>query len=141
MGILTEFRKFAIKGNVMDMAIGIIIGGAFGKIITSLVNDVIMPPIGTLLGSVDFSELAIELQAATEGKEAVLLKYGLFINQIIDFTIVAFAMFLVIKQMNRLKAEPPPSDPTEKDCPECCTKIPIAAKRCPHCTSQLPAAA
>jgi large conductance mechanosensitive channel len=137
MGLIKEFKQFAIKGNVVDMAIGIIIGGAFGKIVTSLVNDIIMPPIGALLGNVDFSDLKLVLKEKTAEAEAVTMNYGLFINQVIDFTIVAFAMFLVIKQMNRLKGQEPPPAPTEKECPECCTNIPLAAKRCPHCTSEL----
>src|SRR5271165_915284 len=103
MGMLKEFRDFAMKGNVMDMAVGIIIGAAFGKIVSSLVSDVIMPPIGLLLGNVDFSSLAVTLKEMTDSSPAVTIKYGLFINTIIDFVIVAFAIFLVIKQLNRLK--------------------------------------
>jgi large conductance mechanosensitive channel len=103
MSMVKEFREFAVKGNMVDMAVGIIIGVAFGRIITSLVNDVVMPPLGLLIGGADFSELAIVLQQATEETEAVLLRYGLFINQVIDFIIIAFAIFMVIKAMNRLK--------------------------------------
>jgi large conductance mechanosensitive channel len=103
MGIIKEFKTFAMRGNVMDMAVGIVIGVAFGKIVTSLVNDVIMPPIGLLLGGVDFSHLAVTLKAANEGAPAVILKYGMFINTIIDFLIVVFAIFLVVKMMNALK--------------------------------------
>ena len=113
MGFVKEFKTFAMRGNVMDMAIGIVIGAAFGKIVTSLVNDVIMPPVGLLMGGVDFSQLAVTLKAASEGSPAVILKYGMFINTIIDFLIVAFAIFMVIKGMNVLKrkqeaATPPP---------------------------------
>jgi large conductance mechanosensitive channel len=128
--MLKEFRDFAMRGNVVDLAVGVIIGAAFGKIVSSLVNDIIMPPIGMLLGNVDFSNLAIQLNEKTS------IKYGVFINTVIDFVIVAFVIFMVIKQMNRLKKEPP-KEPTEKDCPKCCTHIPIKATRCPNCTSEL----
>ncbi|MBT4850194.1 large-conductance mechanosensitive channel protein MscL [Candidatus Parcubacteria bacterium] len=113
--MLKEFKKFALKGNVMDMAVGIIIGAAFGKIVSSFVADIIMPPIGILLGGVDFSNLSITLKEASEGVEAVTLKYGLFINTIIDFVIIAFAIFIVIKQINKLKKkeEAKPTQPTE----------------------------
>jgi large conductance mechanosensitive channel len=134
MGMLKEFRDFAVKGNAIDMAVGIVIGAAFGKIVSSLVNDIIMPPIGLLLGKVDFASLAIQLN------EKAAIKYGVFINNILDFVIVAFAIFMVIQQMNRLKKAPPPADPTTKDCPKCCSTIPIKASRCPHCTSELAAA-
>ena len=139
MGMLKEFKDFAMRGNVVDMAVGIVIGAAFGKIVTSLVNDVIMPPIGLLLGKVDFSELTVTLKQKTEEAEAVTLNYGVFINTILDFVIVAFAIFLVIKQMNRLKKkkEEPVSVPTTKECPKCFSSIPIKASRCPHCTSEL----
>ena len=130
MGMLKEFKEFAIKGNAIDMAVGLVIGAAFGKIVTSLVNDIIMPPIGLLLGKVDFSSLAIHLN------EKTAIKYGIFINNVLDFVIVAFAIFLVIKQINRLKKAPPPAEPSE-DCPKCCSSIPIKASRCPHCTSEL----
>ena len=152
MGMIKEFREFAIKGNVVDMAVGIIIGGAFGTVVKSMVDDVIMPPVGMLVGNVDFSELFITLrQGATEGpyptiaaaKEAgaVTLNVGLFINAVISFLIVGFAVFLLVKSINRLKREEPvaPPAPTEKPCPECALNIPLAAKRCPHCTSQLAA--
>jgi large conductance mechanosensitive channel len=131
MGFLKEFKEFAAKGNAVDMAVGIVIGAAFGKIITSLVNDILMPPLGVLLGRMDFSGLAIELN------EKAAIKYGLFINTLVDFVIVAFAIFLVIKQMNRLKKTAPAADPTTKECPKCCSAIPIKACRCPHCTSEL----
>lgn len=133
MGLLKEFREFAVKGNAIDMAVGIVIGAAFGKIVTSLVNDIIMPPIGLLVGKVDFSGLVVSLN------EKTAIKYGLFINNVLDFVIVAFAIFLVVKQMNRLKKAPPPADPTTKDCPKCFSSIPIKATRCPHCTSELAA--
>jgi large conductance mechanosensitive channel len=130
MGMLKEFQDFAVKGNAVDMAVGIIIGGAFGKIVTSLVNDVVMPPIGMLLGKVDFSNLAIALN------EKTAIKYGVFLNNILDFVIVAFCIFLVVKQMNRLKLGPP-AEPTTKSCPQCLSIIPIKATRCAHCTSTL----
>jgi len=140
-GILKEFREFAVRGNVIDMAIGIIIGAAFGKIVTSLVNDVVMPPIGVLIGNMDFSNLAVELSAATEKREAIFLRYGQFINTVLDFVIIAFAIFLVVKQMNRLKRQSAgPAEPVNKECPRCCTKIPVKATRCPQCTSELKAA-
>lgn len=134
-----EFKKFAMRGNVMDMAVGIIIGAAFGKIVDSLVNDVIMPPIGWALGKVDFSDLALTL---TEG---VTIKYGAFINTVISFTIVAFAVFILIKAVNTLQAKMLKEEaeaeaaaaPTTKKCPYCCSEIPLEATRCPHCTSEL----
>ncbi len=147
-----EFKEFAMKGNVIDMAVGIIIGAAFGTIVKSLVADVIMPPIGLLLGNVDFSNLFLVLKegAAVTGPYAtievaqkagaVTLNYGVFINTVISFLIVAFAIFMVIKSMNKMKrkeAEIPPEAPTTKDCPYCLEKIPIKATRCSHCTSEL----
>jgi large conductance mechanosensitive channel len=141
-----EFKEFIMRGNVLDMAVGIIIGAAFGKIVTSFVNDVLMPPLGLLMGKVDFSNLFITLSGQSfvtleEAKKAgaVTLRYGLFINTIIDFLIVAFAIFLVIKQVNRLKRqpEPAPAAPATKECPFCLSVIPIKATRCPHCTSEL----
>jgi len=137
MGMIKEFREFAMRGNVMDMAIGIILGGAFGKIVSSLVNDIIMPPIGLLLGNVDFSSLSITLKAKTAETAAVTVNYGVFVNTVLDFVIVAFAIFIVVKQMNRLrrKEELPPA--TTKECPQCCSTIPIGARRCPQCTSEL----
>jgi large conductance mechanosensitive channel len=137
MKILQEFKEFAMRGNVVDMAVGIIIGSAFGKIVSSLVQDVIMPPIGLIMGNVDFSNLTITLKEKSEGAEAVTLKYGVFINTVLDFTIVAFAIFMLIKQMNRLKKEAPPAEATTKECPRCCSTIPVKALRCPHCTSEL----
>jgi large conductance mechanosensitive channel len=137
MGMLKEFKEFAMKGNVIDMAVGIIIGAAFGKIVSSLVSDLLMPPIGVLLGNVDFSSLAVTLREKTANAPAVTLKYGLFINTVIDFLIVAFAIFIVIKQLNRLKKPEAPADPTTKDCPRCLMSIPIKATRCGHCAVEL----
>jgi large conductance mechanosensitive channel len=146
--MLKEFKEFAMRGNVLDMAVGIIIGAAFGKIVTSLVNDVIMPPIGLLLGKVDFSSLYINLSgqeyaslAEAQKAGAATLNYGIFLNTIINFIIVAFAVFLLIRQVNRfVKKEEAPAVPTTRDCPHCLSSIPIKATRCPHCTSQLQAA-
>jgi large conductance mechanosensitive channel len=142
--VFKEFREFAVKGNVMDMAVGIIIGAAFGRIVGSLVNDVLMPPIGLMLGKVDFSNLFVNLSgtaydsvAAAKAAGAPTLNYGLFLNTVLEFLIVAFAVFLVVKQANRLRREPAPAAPTTKDCPHCLTAIPLKATRCPACTSQL----
>jgi large conductance mechanosensitive channel len=144
-----EFKEFAMRGNVIDMAVGIVIGGAFGKIVSSFVKDVIMPPIGKLMGGVDFSNLFINLSDGTyatlaEAQEAgaATLNYGSFINTVIDFIIIAFAIFMVIRTMNKLKRkeEAPPAEPTTKDCPQCLSSIPIKATRCAHCTSEVPAA-
>jgi large conductance mechanosensitive channel len=145
-----EFKNFAMRGNVIDMAVGIIMGSAFGAIIASLVNDIVMPPIGLLLGDVNFSDLFVVLKvgdvagpyatlAAAQEAGAVTLNYGTFINVIITFLIVAFAMFLLIRSINRLekKEEAPPAEPTTKECPYCTTEIPIKAVRCPNCTSEL----
>jgi len=138
MPVLKEFKEFAMRGNVMDMAVGIIIGGAFGKIISSLVSDVIMPPIGVLLGKVDFSQLALTLKEKTPDAAAVTIKYGTFINTVLDFIIVAFAIFILIKQLNRFKKEEAlAAAPETKECPRCYSAIPIKATRCPHCTSEL----
>ena len=139
-----EFKTFVMRGNVLDLAVGIVIGAAFGKIVTSFVNDVVMPPIGLLLGKVDFSNLFIDLSggqhptvAAAKAAGAATINYGLFLNTVIDFVIVAFVIFLVIQQANKLKRQPVAAAPTTKDCAFCCTAIPIQAKRCPNCTSQL----
>ena len=131
--MLKEFKEFAMRGSVVDIAVGIIIGVAFGAIVSSFVADVLMPPIGMLLGKVDFSSLVIHLS------ETVTINYGKFINAIISFLIVAFALFLLIRGMNRMKkkAEAAPAEPTTKDCPFCVTAVPIKAVRCPHCTSEL----
>lgn len=128
-----EFKEFAMRGNVVDMAVGIIIGAAFGGIVTSLVNDVLMPPIGMLTGGIDFSKLALSLQ----DDPAVAIKYGVFINAVINFLIIAFAIFMVVRAMNRLKKkeEAAPAAPTTKECPECLMTIPLKAKRCGHCTA------
>ena len=135
--MLKEFKEFAMRGNVIDLAVGVIIGGAFGKIVTSLVNDVIMPPIGLLVGQVAFNDLALQLQAPRDGVPAVSLQYGAFISNVINFLIVAFCIFLMVKGLNALKKkEPAPvADPTEKNCPQCLMTVPIAAKKCGHCTS------
>lgn len=142
-----EFRDFAIKGNILDLAIGVIIGGAFGKVTTSLVNDILMPPIGMIVGRVDFSNLYVSLNgesyasfAAAKAEGAPTLNFGLFINTMLDFLIMAFAVFLVVRQVNLLrkrfdKAEKPVST---KECPYCLTKVPLKATRCAACTSQLP---
>jgi large conductance mechanosensitive channel len=146
--MLKEFKEFAMKGNVIDMAVGIIIGAAFGTIIKSLVDDILMPPIGLLLGNVDFSNLFLIIKegkvagpysslAAAKASGAVSVNIGIFINTIISFLIVAFSVFLVIKNVNRMKKEPPLPDPATKDCPFCYSAIPIKATRCPDCTSEL----
>ena len=139
-----EFKEFAMRGNVLDMAIGIIIGAAFGKIVTSFVNDVLMPPLGLLLGNSDFTNKFITLKGETlatldAAKEAgsVTLNYGLLVNTVIDFVIVAFAIFIVVKQINRLKKKPEAPPPNTKDCPFCLSTVPIKASRCGHCTSEL----
>ena len=137
MSIAKEFKEFAMRGNVVDMAVGIVIGGAFGKIVSSLVSDVIMPPIGMILGDVDFSKLSIVLREKTATAEAVAIKYGLFINTLLDFVIVAFAIFMVIKQMNRLKKKEAPAEVTTKECPKCFSTIALQASRCPNCTSEI----
>lgn len=137
--MLKEFKEFAMRGNVIDLAVGVIIGGAFGKIVSSLVNDVIMPPIGLLIGNVDFSDLSLKLSSPIGDAKPVLIKYGVFVNEVVNFTIVAFAIFMVIKGLNSLKKkEPAPAPaPTEKSCPQCLMIIPIAAKKCGHCTSSI----
>jgi len=141
MSMIKEFREFVMRGNVVDLAVGVIIGGAFGKIVSSLVSDVLMPPIGMLVGGLDFSDLAITLKAAVDPNPAVLLKYGIFVNAIIDFTIVALCLYMIIRTMNTLKRrQAPPAAvpaPTTKACPECAMEIPISAKKCGHCTSVL----
>ena len=137
MSMIQEFKTFAMRGNVVDMAVGIIIGGAFGKIVSSLVKDVIMPPIGMLVGGVDFSSFAITLKEAAGETPAVAISYGVFINTVIDFIIVAFAIFMMIRAMNKLKKAEPAAAPTTKECPECLMAIPIGAKRCGHCTTVL----
>ena len=144
--MLQEFKKFALQGNVLDMAVGIIIGASFGKIITSIVNDVLMPPIGLLLGRVDFTSLFINLSgnpyaslAEAKAAGAPTINYGLFLNTVLDFVIVAFVIFLLVKQINRLKSQKaaPATAPTTRDCPRCFSGIALRATRCPFCTSDL----
>jgi large conductance mechanosensitive channel len=144
MAMFKEFKEFIMRGNVLDLAVGIVIGAAFGKIVTSLVTDIVMPPIGVLLGKVDFSNLFIDLSggqhptvAAAKAAGAATINYGLFLNTVVDFVIVSFVIFLVVKQANRFKRQPAPASPTTKECPFCHTMIPIQATRCPNCTSQL----
>jgi large conductance mechanosensitive channel len=143
--MLKAFREFIMRGNVVDLAVAVIIGGAFGKIVTSLVNDILMPPVGLVLARVDFSNLFINLSRTpyatlTEAKEAgaPTINYGLFLTTIIDFLIVAFIVFLVVRGLQRLehwRGTPPPPPPTSKDCPYCFSNIPLKATRCPQCTS------
>ena len=145
--MLKEFKEFAMKGNVLDMAVGIIIGAAFGKIVTSLVSDLLTPPLGKLMGNVDFSNLFICLSSeqyptleAARAAGVATINYGVFFNTIIDFVIVAFAVFMLVKQVNRFRktsAPAAPAVPTEKECPFCMSMISIRATRCPHCTSLL----
>lgn len=162
MGLWQEFKQFAVKGNVIDLAVGVIIGGAFGKITSSLVEDVIMPPLGVILGKVDFSSLYVVMPAQQSKIDAAIkagksldsfanyksagiavLSYGQFINNIIQFLIIAFAVFIMVRAINRLKAlaekNEVAAEPTTKECPFCCQQIPMAAKRCSFCTSELPA--
>lgn len=141
-----EFKAFAMRGNVLDMAVGIIIGAAFGRIITSLVSDIIMPPIGLILGKVDFSSLFLNISgtsyptlAAAKAANAATINYGTFLNTVIDFLIVAFVIFLLVRQVNKWSKPAPAAAPTTKDCPYCASTIPIKATRCPNCTSQLTA--
>lgn len=145
--MLKEFKAFAMKGNVLDMAVGIIIGAAFGKIVTSFVEDVMMPPLGRLIGHVDFSNLFINLSgksfatlAEARAAGAATLNIGLFLNTVINFLIVAFAVFLLVRQVNRWTAKPEPATaPATKDCPYCLMTVPAKATRCGHCTTQIPA--
>lgn len=144
--MLREFKEFAMRGNVMDLAIGVIIGGAFGKIISSLVDEILMPPLGLLLSNVDFTNLYLNLSggkyttlAEAKAAGAVTISYGVFLNAVLDFVIVAFVVFMLVKQINRLqpKQAVPAPPPSEKECPYCLSSIPLKATRCPHCTSQL----
>jgi large conductance mechanosensitive channel len=142
--MLKEFREFAMKGNVLDMAIGVIIGAAFGKIVSSLVSDVLMPPIGLLMGKVDFSSLFLNLSttpqpslAAAKAAGTPTINYGVFLQTVFDFIIIAFVIFMLVKQFNRFKKEPPAGAPITKDCPQCLSTIPIKATRCAHCTSSV----
>ena len=150
--MLKEFKAFALRGNVLDLAVGIIIGGAFGTIVKSLVDDVIMPPIGLMLGNVNFTNLFLLLKSGSKAPPpyptladaqaagAVTINYGSFINNVVTFIIVAFAVFLIVRMANRLKPQDAAAAPTTKDCPYCRMAIPISATRCPHCTSDLKAA-
>jgi large conductance mechanosensitive channel len=144
--MLKEFKEFALRGNVIDLAIGVIIGAAFGKIVTSFVNDILMPPIGLLVGQVDFTNLFISLSgqpyaSLEEAKAAgaATINYGVFFNTVLDFIIVAFVIFLFVRWVNRMwkRQEAPPSEPATKECPYCLSAIPLKATRCPHCTSEL----
>lgn len=144
MGFIGEFKEFAVKGNVIDMAVGIIIGAAFGSIVNSLVKDVIMPPIGMLMGGINFADMFVALDgkayatlSEAQAAAAPTINYGLFINSIISFIIVALAIFVLIKQINAMKKQPAPPDPNTKECPYCKESIPIAAVKCSHCTSDL----
>jgi len=142
--MLKEFKEFAMRGNVVDMAVGIIIGAAFGRIISSLVADIIMPPIGLILGRVDFSGLFLNLSgksydtlAAAKAAGAATINYGIFLSTVVDFLIVAFVIFLVVRQINRWSKPAPPAPQTTKDCPYCFLAIPLQATRCPNCTSPM----
>ena len=142
--MLKEFKEFAMKGNVLDLAVGFIIGAAFGKIVTSLVSDIIMPPIGLILGKVDFSNLFLNLSgksysslAEAKAAGAATLNYGIFLNNIVDFLIVAFAVFLLVRMVNRWNKPAPAAAPSTKECPYCASAIPLKATRCPNCTSEI----
>jgi large conductance mechanosensitive channel len=142
--MLKEFKEFAMKGPVIDLAVGVIIGAAFGKIVSSLVDDIIMPPIGRALGNVDFANLFVNLSgkdypsvAAAKAAGAATINYGIFLNTILNFLIIAFVLFLIIRQINALKAPAPAATPTTKDCPHCLSAIPLKATKCAHCTSEL----
>ena len=144
MGFIGEFKEFAVKGSVIDMAVGIIIGAAFGSIVNSLVKDVIMPPIGMLMGDINFADMFVALDgkayatlSEAQAAAAPTINYGLFINSVISFIIVALAIFVLIKQINAIKKQPAPPDPNTKECPYCKESIPIAAVKCSHCTSDL----
>jgi len=144
MGFMSEFKEFATKGNVIDLAVAVVIGAAFSKVVTSLVNDIVMPPIGMLLGGVNFNDLFISLNgesypslAVAQAAGAPVISYGVFINTIIEFLIVALAIFVVIKAINRTKKKEAPAAPNTKECPYCKESIPKAAVRCSHCTSDL----
>jgi large conductance mechanosensitive channel len=146
--MLNEFRAFVIRGNVVDLAVGIVMGAAFGTVVSSFVNDLLMPPIGLLLGQVDFTNLFVTLRggpyptlAAAKAAGAPTLNYGLFLNHIISLLIVGFAVFLLVRQVNILKGPAPAPAPATKECPACAMAIPVKARRCPHCTSELGARA
>ena len=147
MSIIKEFKEFAVRGNVVDLAVGLVIGAAFGKIVTSFVNDILMPVVGLFLGRVDLSSRFVNLSgrsyatlAEAKAAGAPTLSYGLFLQSIVDFVIVAFAIFLVIKQINRWRRPAPTAAPTTRECPHCLSAIPLRATRCAHCTSEVPAA-
>ncbi|MBZ5693818.1 MAG: large-conductance mechanosensitive channel protein MscL [Acidobacteriia bacterium] len=142
--MLKQFKEFAMRGNVLDMAVGIIIGAAFGRIITSLVSDIIMPPIGLLLGKVDFSSLFLNISgtsyetlAQAKAAGAATINYGMFLNAVVDFVIVAFVIFLMVRQINKWNKPAPAAAPATKDCSYCFSAIPVKATRCPNCTSEL----
>ena len=142
--MMKEFKAFIMRGNVLDLAVAVIIGAAFGKIITSLVNDVLMPPIGFLVGKVDFGQLYLDLSASSyasladaQKAGAPVIKYGMFINELINFLIIAFVIFLIVRLANRLQKPAPATPPTVKECPYCLSTVPIKASRCGHCTSAL----
>src|SRR5882724_11393024 len=142
--MFAEFKKFVMRGNVMDLAVGVIIGAAFGKIVASMVADILMPVVGLAIGKVDFTNLFVSLNgksydtlALAKADKAPTLNYGVFLNTAIEFLIVAFAIFIIVKQVNRLQKPAPAAEPTTKECPQCCTSIPLGAKRCPACTSTL----
>lgn len=136
--MLREFKEFALRGNVVDMAVGIIIGAAFGTIVKSMVDDVLMPPLGVLVGGVDFSSLTLTLKEGVGGTAPVVIRYGVFLNSVVSFIIVAFAVFLLIRVMNRmLKHDEAPAAPTTKDCPFCLSTIPLKASKCAHCTAEV----
>lgn len=142
--MLNDFKAFIMRGNVLDLAVAVIIGAAFGAIVTSAVNDIVMPPIGLILGKVDFKDLFISLNgqayptlAAAKAAAAPVLAYGQFLNTVVNFLIIAFVIFMVVRAANKLQQPAPAAVPVTKDCPFCCSAIPIPAKRCAHCTSQL----
>ncbi|BAD40376.1 large conductance mechanosensitive channel protein MscL [Symbiobacterium thermophilum] len=144
--MLSEFKRFALRGNVLDLAVGVVIGAAFNQIVNSLVNDVIMPPLGFLVGKMDFSNLYLNLSltpyaSLAEAREAgaPVIAYGLFLNNLLNFLIVAFAVFLLVRQVNRWRPTPPPEPPKTKECPYCLSTVPVKATRCAHCTSDLTA--
>lgn len=137
MSIWKEFKEFALKGNVVDMAIGVVIGLSFGKIVSSFVADVIMPPLGLLIGGIDFSSMNVVLKHGATASQDVVIRYGVFINTVIDFLIIAGVIFLTIKGMKQLTDTHHEEAPTTKECPECCMSIPIKAKRCCHCSSNV----
>ena len=133
--MIKEFKAFIMRGNVVDLAVGVIIGAAFGKIVSSLVSDVLMPPLGMLVGGIDFTDMVFTLKPPIGALKPVTIRYGAFLNNVIDFLIVAFCIFLVVKAVSILKRDPPPAEPTEKECPQCMMLIPLKARKCGHCTS------